>query len=75
MKIRARLDKQKVLTSADIEALNQMPDGWFRPEHLPFNRPMYRCERLEQHGKLQRRVMGCYPDIWSEYKRINTEEA
>lgn len=28
MKIRARLDKQTVLISADIEALNQIPDGW-----------------------------------------------
>ncbi|MRG31831.1 hypothetical protein [Enterobacter cancerogenus] len=63
-----------ILTNADIEALNRLPYGWFRAEHLPFNRPMYRCERLEQRGKLQRRVVGTYPIIWSEYKRIDGED-
>lgn len=62
------------LTAADTEALNKLPSGWFRAEHLPFNRPMYRCERLEHQGKLKRRVLGTYPNIWSEYKRIDGED-
>ena len=61
------------MTDADVEALENLPSGWFRAEHLPFNRPIYRCERLEQRGKLQRRVVGTYPDIWSEYKRTDGE--
>ncbi|MDU1024821.1 MAG: hypothetical protein E7A34_01585 [Leclercia adecarboxylata] len=62
------------LTAVDVEVLNKLPYGWFRAEHLPFNRPMYRVERLEKLGKLQRRVLGTYPDIWSEYKRIEGED-
>lgn len=58
------------LTAADMEALKQLPRGWFRAEHLPFNRPIYRCERLEKGGKLQRRVIGIYPDVWSEFKLV-----
>ncbi|WHP32808.1 hypothetical protein QMG90_07870 [Trabulsiella odontotermitis] len=58
------------LTTADMEALKQVPSGWFKAEHLPFNRPIYRCERLEKGGKLQRRVIGIYPDVWSEFKLI-----
>ncbi len=62
------------LTAADTEALSKLPSGWFMAEHLPFNRPLYRCERLEQCGKLQSRVLGSYPNIWREYKRINGED-
>ncbi|HAT2746500.1 TPA: hypothetical protein I8372_004167 [Citrobacter farmeri] len=62
------------LTDADFEALNRLPSGWFRAEHLPFNRPMYRCERLEKRGKLQSRVLGTYPNIWREYKIIDGED-
>lgn len=60
------------LTAADMEVLNKTPDGWFRADQLYINRPMYRCERLEQRGKLQRRVLGTYPNIWSEFKRIES---
>ncbi|MCV2510188.1 hypothetical protein RKT74_13485 [Leclercia pneumoniae] len=62
------------LIAADAEALNKLPSGWFTAEHLPFNRPMYRCERLEKCGKLQSRVLGTYPNIWREYKRIDGED-
>lgn len=39
------------LIAADVEALKPLPSGWFRVDHLPFNRPM-----LDQCGKLQRRT-------------------
>lgn len=62
------------LTKADIESLSLLPSGWFSAEHLPFNRPMYRCERLERLGKLQSRVLGTYPNIYREYKRLDRED-
>jgi hypothetical protein len=43
------------LTSADAEALALLPEsGWFEFRSLPFNRPNYRCERLELAGALSR---------------------
>ncbi|WP_072025332.1 hypothetical protein [Citrobacter koseri] len=53
----SNIDKQALLTAADTEALNNLPSGWFRAEHLPFNRPMYRCERLEHQGKYYQRTI------------------
>lgn len=60
----------KELTEADIHALKKLPDGWFRTEHLPINRPLYRCERLHERGVLEWRVLGTYPDIRREYRKI-----
>lgn len=62
------------LTAVDVEVLSKPPSGWFSAEHLPFNRPMYRCERLEQLGKLQSRVLGAYPNIYREYKRLDGKD-
>lgn len=65
----------KAMTKADSDALNELPEGWFRPDHLPINRPAYRCERLEAREKLQRRIRGEWPNIFSEYKKIEGGEA
>ncbi len=62
------------LTAIDVEVLSKLPSRWFRAEHLAFNRPRYRCERLEQSGKLQSRVLGTYPNIYREYKRLSGED-
>lgn len=40
-----------------------MPKGWFHPDALPFvvKNAKARCQRLEQMGKLESRVVG--PDL------------
>lgn len=65
----------KKLTEADIEALSLLPTDWFDPKHLPIHRPMYRCERLEERGMLLRRVVGKWPNCWSEYKKLEERAA
>jgi hypothetical protein len=44
--------------------------GWFEFRSLPFNRPNYRCERLELAGALESRVVGEYPVLHREYRRV-----
>lgn len=63
-------DPKKELTEADNHALKQLPDGWFRADYLPINRPLYRCERLEERNVLESRILGAYPDLWREYRKI-----
>lgn len=51
-------DKTKPLSASDAEALAVMPDDeWFIADHLPINRPHYRCERLVNAKKLETRVV------------------
>ena len=66
------MNKQlEALTAADSEALEVLPSGeWFAAIHLPINRPQYRCERLEKHGKLESRVTGEYPHLCREYRKL-----
>lgn len=62
----------EALTVADNEALTALPDGcWFTAIHLPINRPQYRCERLENRGKLESRVTGEYPHLTKEYRKLS----
>lgn len=60
-----------ILTQADMEAMAEMPKkGWFDPGGLLTRRPWYRCKRLEKAGVLEWRVVGRYPHLKSEYRRI-----
>ncbi|MEA8592286.1 hypothetical protein PZT57_26930 [Pseudomonas aeruginosa] len=64
----------KALTAADKEALRELPaSGWFEVAHLPINRPSYRCERLEEAGFLETRVVGQWPSLKREYRRIDPQ--
>lgn len=59
------------LTPADVDALALLPEsGWIEFRSLPFNRPSYRCERLELAGVLESRVVGEYPVLHREYRRV-----
>jgi hypothetical protein len=66
------MSKKKAITDADRYALTKMPEGWFKPGDLPYlvRSPHFRCQRLEQLGQLERRIMGEIPDLWSEYRKI-----
>lgn len=49
--------KPNALTAADREALADLPKTeWFDVRFAPIARPMYRCDRLEAAGMLERRV-------------------
>jgi len=64
--------KQGELTKADRDALEAMPDGWFVPIDLPhwITRPIYRCDRLAKSGQLEWRVVGTFPALESQYRRV-----
>lgn len=63
------------LTPADVEALALLPDsGWFEFRSLPFDRPNYRCESLELAGALESRVVGEYPVLHREYRRVKVTD-
>ncbi len=56
--LRSKRQNQKQLTAADCEALEALPaTDWFDVRFAPVARPMYRCERLEAAGVLERRVV------------------
>jgi hypothetical protein len=63
---------KKILTKADKDALNELPaSGWFDARFVSaINRPIYRCERLEQAGYLTSRVVGAFPFLHREYTRV-----
>lgn len=59
------------LTKADKAALNEMPDGWFSAWSLTYvKNPRYRCERLEAAGVLETRVVGAFPDLTTEFRKV-----
>ncbi|WP_147402988.1 hypothetical protein [Enterobacter sp. R1(2018)] len=63
--------QMKPLSETDKDILANLPDDeWFEVMHLPINRPQYRCERLEERGKLESRVTGEYPHIIREYRKM-----
>ena len=59
------------MTPADKDALERMPDGWFRPCDLPFivRSPDYRCQRLLAAGMLVSRFTEQAPYVWTEYSK------
>lgn len=59
------------ITRGDEEALAKMPEDWFTAESLPHtvHNALWRCQRLETLGKLERRVVGKTPDLKSEFKK------
>lgn len=59
------------LTKADKEALSELPErGWFDARFVSsINRPIYRCERLEQAGYLSSKIVGTFPSLHREYTR------
>lgn len=59
------------LTKADKEALSELPEsGWFDARFVSsINRPIYRCERLEQAGYLISKIVGTFPSLHREYTR------
>lgn len=62
----------KALTPADKDALKRMPDGiWFGWVGLDFmiRNPRYRCDRLANAHVLERRVVGDFPDLRTEYRK------
>lgn len=63
------------LTEADTHALSRMPNGWFRADDLPpvVRSPRYRCERLTERGTLEWRVVGEYPHLESEWRKVKTD--
>lgn len=62
-------------TKVDDEILKILPNcGWFNPRHLPFNKPEYRCERLETLGLLERKVSGKYPFLVTEYRKLTEDK-
>ncbi|WP_158784982.1 hypothetical protein [Pantoea sp. BAV 3049] len=64
-------DKTKLLSESDAEALAVMPDDeWFIADHLPVNRPFYRCERLVNAQKLQTRVVLINGYTKREFRKI-----
>lgn len=59
------------LTANDRDALAAMPLGWFEALRLPYprvRRAEYRCSRLERMGLLERRVVGEYPHLRTEFR-------
>jgi hypothetical protein len=67
--------KNHDLTETDKDALYVMPDDWFRATDLPYprvTRAEYRCERLHKAGYLEWRVVGAWPDVKSEYRKIES---
>lgn len=67
------MSEKSTLTEADRHALGRMPNGWFDADNLPpiVRCPRYRCERLKDRGVLEWRVIGEYPNLKSEWRKIN----
>jgi hypothetical protein len=65
----------KMLTDADAQALDAMPDDvWFKlmdSWSSSINRPQYRLERLVGAGALEQKVQGIFPEIYSEYRKVH----
>lgn len=61
----------KILTKADEAAIREMPDDWFSAWSLTYvKNPRYRCERLEAAGVLETRVVGAFPDLTTEFRKV-----
>lgn len=62
------------ITESDKEALKAMPNiRWFSYMEIwsaKINRPQYRMERLEAAGYLESRVIGEYPNLTRQYKKL-----
>ena len=61
-----------VLSESDRRTLEILPVGWFTSEQLApsLTRRRYRCERLTTKGILETRIVGTYPNIDTEYRRM-----
>ncbi len=60
------------LSDSDQRTLEILPVGWFTAEQLTpsLTRRRYRCERLTAKGILEARIVGIYPNIDTEYRRM-----
>lgn len=58
-------------TESDLSAYSQTPEvDWFDPEATLIHRPRFRCDRLEQAGLLESRVLIDSGYTRKEFKRI-----
>lgn len=59
------------MSRADEDALKRLPDGWFAVHEVHFmvRNPRYRCDRLVGKGKLEKRIVGEWPNIETQWKK------
>lgn len=65
-----------IMTEADERALSKCPEGWFTKHDsaLVFiKNPDYRCMRLVERGKLEDRVVGNFPHLQREYRKVEKQ--